>query len=150
MQTHDVSSQTATLFSPLPTTNPQFHSTTTETFGPPQDESLLSTDLEATYQTGTNVFIDLTLLQSLARNIFPCQEMCAFPSLAEVSMLLEARHAVNLLPSLSHHNRHHVKTWHLYCDGSYYKASSKYDETCAMAIVGRRSLPLWRVYLLLG
>ena len=50
-------------------------------------------------------------------------------------MLPEAKYAVNLLPPLSHNNRHHVKTWHLYCDGSYYKASSDFEEACAMAVV---------------
>ena len=50
-------------------------------------------------------------------------------------MLPEARYAVDLLPVLSHHNHHHVTTWHLYCDRSYYKATSKHEETCAMAVV---------------
>ena len=50
-------------------------------------------------------------------------------------MIPEARYAVDLLPLLSHDNRHHVTTWHLYCDGSYYTATSKHTEKCAMAIV---------------
>ena len=115
---HHVSSRSAAVLPPLSTVSPLSHATTTETCGTHHDDSPLASDSEATYQTGANAFIDRTPLQSLVHNISPFQELGEFPSLAEVTMLPEARYAVNLLPPLSHHNRHHVKTWHLYCDGT--------------------------------
>ena len=132
---HHKGLQAEAILLPTPIALPLSYASLNETLSQQPTNTIPPSAKDATYQTGLNAFIVLTPLRTLTRNIGPCQEMGEFPSLTGVEMLPEARYAVDLLPLLSHHKRHHVITWHLYCDGSYYKASSKHEETCAMAIV---------------
>ena len=131
---HHIASLSPTALTPPPV-SPTLHVPHTEALSLATATVFPPCESEATYQAGVNAYIDLTPLQTLSRNICACRELGEFPSLAEVDMIPEARYAVDLLPLLSHHNRHHVVAWHLYCDGSYYKTSTKYEESCAMAIV---------------
>ena len=72
---HHMGSQADTILSLTPTTLPLLYAPPSETFSLQPTNASLPSEMEATYQTGVNAFIDLTHLQTLTRNIGPCQEM---------------------------------------------------------------------------
>ena len=78
---------------------------------------------------------NLFTLQQLCHAISPHQEIGEYLSFDEVEMIPQARYAVNLVAQLLHQSPHQVTTWHFYCNGFHYKATSKYEEACAMAVV---------------